>query len=54
MNTKHYYILHVATTKQQQVLCCLHEGMGTEKNICYKSCIPNLNILLGTGTGDNS
>ena len=35
------HIMYVVTTKQQEVLCCLHGGAGIGKS-CHKSTIPRL------------
>ena len=46
------HIMHVATTKQQWVLCCLHGRAGTGK-LHYKSTIPRIMQVLCTYVGEN-
>ena len=45
--------MHVATIKQQQVLCCLHGGAGTGKWHVIKALYQGLCRLLCTSAGGN-
>ena len=45
--------MHVATIKQQQVLCCLHGGAGAGKSLVTKALNQGLYRLLCTSAVEN-